>query len=556
MAQPTGSTPVGIPISSANLLQHMAVPSKPALYQIGCLERRVTLYSQQVRALNLAYALLHQKKLAAGSRVIIVGGGAAGVTAAIALAQQDVAVTLIERLDTLLPFQSGNLTRWLHPHIYEWPEEGCRNPNAGLPLLNWSAGYASDVATTLRDEFYLQARKAKKLKVDTGVRNVKLHSGQGAQRLEWNEASGRFRSEPFDALILAIGFGLESSSLGAVQSYWRNDDLAQSELDADRKRHYLISGCGDGGLVDLLRIRIRDFRHDKMLEEFVGPPRRSVALEASLLLVEESACQRASRGEDPSDFLYDEYQRLRPNYVDEQVAGRLRQDTQATLNGSGRFPWNLNSSILNRFLASALIGLDQKEAVGADWWRGTLAYIAQEGAEYSVRLDDGESRKFGRVILRHGPKSAISQWISRDGLAPLQFRNELDQTRVRSWPENYFGPESPRQAQSRPPGRTIQILIPTKGDELKKLEVDLDNDGIPSFEELANVVYACIDKPVSAFTYGKTWRLRNMVSGHDLKHARESAEKNVFGQYFSDPRPLEQVGILPGDILETIILDE
>jgi hypothetical protein len=235
-------------ISSENILQHMEVPQQHHVYQIGCLERRVTLYSQQVRALNLVFALFDLKKLDRGSEVAVVGGGAAGLTAAVALARRGVSVTLLERLDAVMPFQSGNLTRWLHPHIYEWPSEGCLNPESGLPLLNWSADYAANIATALRDEFYQHVRETRSIQIQTGVRNSRFHAGGTTQRLEWNTAVGGFQSKRFDIVILAVGFGLEGPSLVPVQSYWRNDDLAQFELDAGSVRNYLVSGCGDGGV--------------------------------------------------------------------------------------------------------------------------------------------------------------------------------------------------------------------------------------------------------------------------------------------------------------------
>jgi hypothetical protein len=293
-----------------------------------------------------------------------------------------------------------------------------------------------------------------------------------------------------------------------------------------------------------------------MLEEFVGPRLRR-ELEEDLLLAEESARHRAARGEDPADFLYDEYQRLRPAYVDEKVAGRLRRDTRATLNGPGRFPWDLNSSILNRFLASALIGLQQGEAVGADWWRGTITHIAQEEAVYSVQLDDGESRRFDRVILRHGAGPTLAQWMSKADLELLRSRNSLDQTRVPAWPEGYFGSGQARQLRRKSSARIIQVLIPAhEGNELQKLKMDLDRCGVSTFEGLADFVFTYIQVPVAAYTYGKTWRLRNMVSGQELRHARELDGKNLFGQYVPDPRTLEQAGVLPGDILEAIFLGD
>jgi threonine dehydrogenase-like Zn-dependent dehydrogenase len=71
----------------------------PGLYVIGSLERGVTIYSQQVRAHNLAWALWDLQKN--GHRqignVAVVGGGIAGLTMAaclLSLFDRDVAVTL------------------------------------------------------------------------------------------------------------------------------------------------------------------------------------------------------------------------------------------------------------------------------------------------------------------------------------------------------------------------------------------------------------------------------------------------------------------------------
>lgn len=57
------------------------------IFVLGRFERRVTVYSQQVRALNLADSLRSQGILREEGRVAIVAGGAAGTTAAVALAK-------------------------------------------------------------------------------------------------------------------------------------------------------------------------------------------------------------------------------------------------------------------------------------------------------------------------------------------------------------------------------------------------------------------------------------------------------------------------------------
>jgi hypothetical protein len=135
---------------------YLAVTSlTPDIFLIGLLYSGVTIFNQQVRALNLIWALDHAKRLESASAIAVVGGGIAGLTAAMALRKifssspgsPHRTVTLFEKRSVLCPLQRGCATRWVHPHIYEWPEEGSTNPSAGLPVTNWRAGRAADVAT-------------------------------------------------------------------------------------------------------------------------------------------------------------------------------------------------------------------------------------------------------------------------------------------------------------------------------------------------------------------------------------------------------------------------
>jgi hypothetical protein len=48
---------------------------KPGVFFLGCFERRVTVYSQQVRAINLVAAVLDQDLVRANGKVAIVGEG-------------------------------------------------------------------------------------------------------------------------------------------------------------------------------------------------------------------------------------------------------------------------------------------------------------------------------------------------------------------------------------------------------------------------------------------------------------------------------------------------
>jgi FAD dependent oxidoreductase len=147
--------------SPGTILSTYRLPDHP-LYLVGIFARGVTVYSQQIRAFNLIWALVEQGILTCelkedgtdpGKRasIAIIGGGFAGLTAAAALLKKGVHadITIFEQRDTLLPLQHGSDTRWLHPRIYNWPADDSESAVADLPLLNWTAARASDVAAQI-----------------------------------------------------------------------------------------------------------------------------------------------------------------------------------------------------------------------------------------------------------------------------------------------------------------------------------------------------------------------------------------------------------------------
>src|SRR5262249_40190809 len=83
------------------------------------------------------------------------------------------------------------------------------------------------------------------------------------------------KSDSFDVVVLTVGFGVERDT---TQSYWRNETIGQPSLDQPR-RAYLVSGQGDGAMIDLLRLRISEFRQDRILDQlFRGKARLVSAL--------------------------------------------------------------------------------------------------------------------------------------------------------------------------------------------------------------------------------------------------------------------------------------
>jgi hypothetical protein len=92
----------------------------PGVMVLGSLSDGVTVYKQQVRALNLATALV-QRAVASKKplgRVAVIGGGIGGLTLVaglLVLADAECEITLFEKRWDLCPLQQGSDTRWLHP---------------------------------------------------------------------------------------------------------------------------------------------------------------------------------------------------------------------------------------------------------------------------------------------------------------------------------------------------------------------------------------------------------------------------------------------------------
>jgi hypothetical protein len=275
--------------AAAATIEACRLSASPEIYAIGTFDDRVTVLTQQKRALNLAWGLIETGRLPADTsqprcRIAVLGGGFAGLTFATALLQKKAHcnITLFEERDTLLPLQQGSDTRWLHPHIYDWPAEGSEAVAAMLPVLNWTAARASDVVVQVLSAWgEVTATAECKPNLWCATRHIQLRDTAGPEaRLEWvgegrdpvtggapvsRARNARGRSENFDIVVLAVGFGLES--LGS--SYWRNEVLGQPGLE-HRRTPYLVSGQGDGAMIDLLRLKISQFRQDRILAELFG----------------------------------------------------------------------------------------------------------------------------------------------------------------------------------------------------------------------------------------------------------------------------------------------
>ncbi len=412
---------------SNTILSHMAVPGLDGVYTIGQFEQRITLYSQQVRALNLIYSLHEQSILHDGCSVVIVGAGPAGMTAAAAASKAGCKVKLLDRLVEPMT-RIANPKRWLHPRIYDWPvgdTDGvdCRDGNARLPIMNWRADRADRVSESLWQQFQRTAQKDRivfiprcsPIQLDYVRRTVSTRPGY--DHVEYN------------VLILAVGYGTERV-MDPIQrrQYWSADNLDEEDANIPGCKRWLVSGNGDGGLIDVIRLRIRHFRHESIVNKICDEWLNRQALRdlvKELARIELDAIEKRNAGRPYDTELHLAYSALveRPEIRVLRTQLTRREDTTVTLSGSSKHPVTMQSCVLNRFLLYL---------VGDIPYEGrTQTCTSSASGGYHVVFDSGKELDVDDVVVRHGAISALQYSFPDvwERCGALRQRNALDQTR-------------------------------------------------------------------------------------------------------------------------------
>jgi hypothetical protein len=393
------------------------VADRYQVYTIGPFFRSgVTLLKQQIRALNLVYALTSSPKpaLAKDGTLAVIGGGVAGVTAAAAAASLGHEVFLFEQRPVLCHLQHGCDTRWVHPHIYDWPAFGSDSPYAGLPVLDWKADTAAEVAKQIVSGFEVIRRGAgDRLHIHLGA-STWLAEGK---RVRWDNSRGapRASERDFSLVILATGFGVEMRVReGEAESYWRNDSVNQPMPGGayEKPLQYFISGTGDGGLIDLLRTRIEGFNQGRIIEDLIPPEEFTRAtLTPVLRQIADDWRHLSVADRDARNWLFDRYVKLNNDGLLENLRknleARLRTDTACILNGGAlTFSEALRldgASLFNTLIAFLLYDLKAFSYVGGKSnCIGNDVTIAQRPDEADNSERFSVKYRVDRLILRHG----------------------------------------------------------------------------------------------------------------------------------------------------------
>ena len=128
------------------------------------------------------------------------------------------------------------------------------------------------------------------IEVNLGVSEVAISRLDAHYIVKWNgtrptqhgtnwgtRPERRMHVQRFDIVILAVGFGEETANTNfpITKSYWDPDNIDDNQAQGIDAPRVLVSGTGDGGLIDVLRYSFRDFRHEATLhnlrDKWLGP---------------------------------------------------------------------------------------------------------------------------------------------------------------------------------------------------------------------------------------------------------------------------------------------
>ncbi|MFG1267618.1 ABC-three component system protein [Xanthobacter sp. DSM 14520] len=383
----------------ADWITTSSLPGSEGLYFLGTFERRITFYSQQVRAFRLIRALHERGVLKGNDAIAVVGAGAAGVTSALALGLLGYDVSLYDPAVEVLQLQSAS-PRLLHPRIYEWPKLGSLEKSAGLPFLDWRLATGKPIVEQLAAEFHSYNALLPKLIWNKGTQLEKLEKSGMEWRLTFAGGTTRIVQKVF----LAMGFG-DERTVGAADTYdyWKERGVGTAAVEAKAPASYLVSGNGDGALTDILNLLIEGFEHVPFTETFLGyfnqDILRTTVLKAYEDLEPEADLEPAFEKEVLTTFA--------ERQILDRLVPKLRTDRLLTINSSGPLLSVGKAAQLNQAMVFAVLHAAKQKGVVVRRSSGKITNVIKQadGLE-AVGITLGGvplSERFNHVILRHGP---------------------------------------------------------------------------------------------------------------------------------------------------------
>lgn len=277
-------------LSSDEIIRECRSLNAPDIFNLGCQEKfHLSISEQQCRAIKLAFAIRMKELLRPDSSVAVIGGNVSGCTIAVALGLLGYKVVIFERESEILKKFADSNHRWIHPNYFtagigvdDW---------TSLPIMNWKSDTADKVARLLRLKFnsYLSSLESNiDIIYNSKVTGISLQYDHrflnpisSIRSIDSVEGKKHPGDRSFDLTIIATGFGDDSIKQEvkggksiSTPSYWKKVKKIRTKDKV--KLNLLISGCGDGGLVELFNACLTDFKHQDHIRLVTLLPSRSV----------------------------------------------------------------------------------------------------------------------------------------------------------------------------------------------------------------------------------------------------------------------------------------
>jgi S-adenosylmethionine synthetase len=426
------------------IIEATSCPDKKNVFVVGPFGKRIGFASQQYRALNLIWALEKYGPLKPNARVAVVGAGIAGLAACAGLLARRYEFELFERKPEELTRQRHTNHRFIHPTINAWPESAL-NPTTSLPFFDWSADICADVIREIEQEWRFHFRdKGSKPHLNREVVGIE-NDADGDVTLIWRQSRKKNKpgavlgaslptrkAGPFGAVILCIGFGDEFEFEGsAALSYWRGDSIDEARVDQHER--YFVSGTGDGGLIETLRLIHRDFDRGKMAIDLArnldGSPVARRIKEA------EEALQRHPASLSP-DSLTDTYLSCAgdiPAQYQQRLQASLCNKGNVYLIATSKDPFRTGAAPIHKLLvAHAVRNKVVKLREGRLERHAGKCFLVKDKKREVINPDF--------LVVRHGAGANLTNIISEVALNFLkQKQNSLNDHIARSlWEDDFF----------------------------------------------------------------------------------------------------------------------
>lgn len=403
------------------------------VFCLGPFARRVSFSAQQNRALNLIWALHERRHFQADDQVAVIGGGIAGLTAAAGLIAYGCNVDVFETNEESVANQRHTEHRLVHPTVNQWPLAKL-SMTTRLPFLEWSAGKCSDVTKSIAAQFET-LRGSNRLLTEHKVIDI----SDIAHRLVYIKTIPRIDDgRAYRLVVIAIGFGEEKPAppFPAI-NYWFPDGL-EIYRDTKRFQDFLISGCGDGGLIDALRVVHKHFEKGQLAfdvaAELVDTDiARTIASAEAEARLAGSVAKLSSVYEDLAEILDSstEYESVAKRLRDSLAKGSLIYLIDRDLDE----PYSLNAAPIHKLLIA------HARKRGLVIFRRGVAELKGNEVHFAGRRIPSPS---SHVIIRHGPAPSFGRLLSDDEVASLKKRQEAfaDHLADPLWPDPFPTPPS------------------------------------------------------------------------------------------------------------------